>query len=209
MCASLFFATSSHAVPVVDQQHLDGDTFTLLGLSRSSIGQTFTVGQTGILTGIDIYVRNTGGFLGGLTVDIRDATGGVVEPLAANALGSVAVANGAISTTLGSFTPLFVDFSSAGISVTAGDELAFLATPAVSGDRFSLEQDLAGGYLGGEAVGQFAADGDGSPFSPVAASDLTFTTYVDPEIAPVPLPAGGALLLLGLAGLVAARRRTA
>jgi hypothetical protein len=206
-------SAAASSAPLIDQQFVrDIVNNTGIGQVSSSIGQTFTVGLTGTLTGIDVFIAElaTETTTGGLTLDVRSVSGsGAVEPLAANALASATIPDASVpfrATSSPFFTPILVDLSAAGLAVTAGDILAFVLT-RVNGDDdpYYVQTDFDAGYLGGTRVSQLA---DGDAFFPSASTDLTFRTYVETAgSAPVPLPSTLVLIGLGLAGFGWNRRR--
>ncbi|MEM6853828.1 MAG: PEP-CTERM sorting domain-containing protein [Planctomycetota bacterium] len=200
---TLSLAPSVDATTVLDQAFdaratgVDGSTSIQSG---QVVYQTFTAGVTGKLDSIDLQVlqSSSGTPAGNLVVDILGTASGT--PDLTNVLGSGSV----VGTTLpppsfddGQFTN--IDLSAAGIDVTVGEVLAFRVRPELAGDFFSLvdRDGLPPDYAGGSL---FNALGINAPLNLVSDSDAGFRTYVT-----VPEPTS--LALLGLGGLLVARRR--
>ncbi|MCP5371965.1 MAG: PEP-CTERM sorting domain-containing protein [Hyphomicrobiales bacterium] len=202
-------APAPASATVVDQQFTTTgpvDSNTATGVTFAAMAQTFTVGVTGLLAAVELYVLRTGGTTGDLTVDIRGlVSGGAPEPLAANALGSTTLANADVpvrpSTTPYGFAPILIDLTAANIAVTAGQILA-IGVSSAAGEFFVFQTDYSNGYAGG---GLWTQSSDGLAFSPTT-SDFSFTTYVNTGTS-VPEPGTLGLLVVGLTGLGWAHRR--
>jgi hypothetical protein len=203
---ALGFAAPASATVVIDQNFVTTDhpdNGTGLGITTTSLGQTFTVGVTGKLAAVEFNILKFSGMTGDVTVDIRSLAGGAPDSLASNALASATVANGDIATYGPSpyaWTTILVDFSAANIMVTAGDMLSFVLSSPI-GQEFGVQTDYTDGYAGGS---RWSQNGDGNAFDELADADLAFNTYVD-----LPEPGTLAVFGLGLAGLAFARRRKA
>lgn len=197
-------ALPAAAAPVVDQSFAttdDPDHNTGLGIVSTSLGQSFTVGLTGTLAGVEFSIFKFRGTTGDLTVDIRSVTGAGPSASAGSALATASVANAAIvfeSSSPYAYSTIYVDFSAAGLHVMAGDILSFVLSSPIS-EQFAVQTDYLDAYAGGE---RWSQDGDGNPFSANSSADLSFRTFVS-----VPEPGTTTLLGLSLAGLVAFRRR--
>lgn len=207
--ACLFSASTVYAVPVVDQQHATTDdpaNSTGVGIVTFGLAQTFTVGITGTLTGVEFHGLKFDNTTGDLTVDIRTTTSGAPQVSTGSALGTATVANALIAAyspaNATAFSTLFVDFSAANIQVTAGDVLSFVLTSPI-GQEFSIQTDYLDAYAGGSRWSQTS---DGNAFDELASADLTFRTFVD-SANRVPEPGGLALFALSLVALHALRRR--
>jgi len=210
---AVFLAAQAHAAVILDQDFAttdDPNHSTGLGIVTTGLGQSFTVGVTGLLSAVEFNVlRLNGATTGDLTFDLRSLTGGVPDASSASALGTSIIANGDIGLIGGSpyaWTTVHVDVSGYGINVTAGDELAFILSSPIA-QEFTVQTDYLDAYAGGM---RWSQNGDGTAFASLATADLAFATYVDDGIAPsaVPLPAGLPLIAaaFGLLGLM--RRRS-
>lgn len=166
--------------------------------------QTFTVGMTGVLTGVEILVRrDNASITQPLVLDIRTTTGGApTEPNAgANILGSVSAAAATIplATTFVSF-----DLTALGISVSTGDVLAITTRSAGENPAYLWTGSNTNDYLPGSAYRRlFSTTWE----VPTFANDFAFRTYVDAS--PIAEPGMLALFGLGLAGIGIARRKRA
>jgi hypothetical protein len=178
--------------------------------------QSFTVGQTGVLTGIDVFVaqeipegQNAGGLELGLFSLVSGEVPAGADPLATATIDKAVIPDISVDPPdVFSFTPFFVDLSSANVAVTAGDMLAFSLTRIVEGDIYFAQSVTPGSYEDGIRL-SLSPDGDLVPLFNV---DLTFRTYVDtaggvtpPEV--IPLPAGFPLMLAAIGAFAVIRRR--
>lgn len=191
------------AQPVVDQSQLAGNIYWAIGTGED-IGQTFTVGVSGILAGVEVSLGNGASATTSLTFEVLTTSGGV--PQASPALASVTIPAsslpgfGPTALVLGSVTGTYVDLSSANIAVTAGQVLAFrLSTDDTNYFNIRGNGGTGTSYAGGSRFTNYSLQGD----------DLTFKTFVT-EMASVPAVShwGVALfiLALGVLGLFIARR---
>lgn len=204
----LAVAGPANATPVLDQEYSPDPAVPPVGSAivghdiRNTIfnmGQTFTVGVTGILAAIEIRVRKDAAIFEDLTLDLRTPNGSL-PGLAAATLATAVLSAGDIPDTVFSFVSF--DISGAGIDVTAGDFLSFvLSSPTQHRSPASYviaNSGAEGGYSGGD--GFLAHYQDGNNFT--INSDLFFRTFVE-----VPAPGALAILGLGVFCIAATRRR--
>jgi hypothetical protein len=201
--ALLGVVTVAEADPVrVDQMVTpnSGDHATVSGDIVQA--QTFTVGTTGTLASLDLYISWTQTITdvpGSLLVDIRPTTNGVPVLDSAAAFTSFSFRpSGAPTSPPGRlFT---VDLSGAGLNVYAGELLAFaLRSPESLFLRAEYQFGAASTNPYSRGALFTAAPSLGLPeMTKDPRFDLAFTTYVSP--APVPEPATLTLVGIGLAG---------
>jgi hypothetical protein len=209
-------STSAGAVPVVDQDGLipdvgGDDQESGFFLAPTGTAQSFTSGLTGLLTRIDIQVRQTveGPPSAPLLFDIRrsTSTGAPVEDdSGSDVLASIALNAAAIPTQPFTLATTTIDLTSFSIFVEAGDVLAIALRSDDS--RAYSTTGISNSYSDGSIFFRFA---DGWERD-LANRDFGFQTFVDsaiqnPNPSTVSEPATFALLTAGLAGLGALTRR--
>ena len=152
--------------------------------------QSFTVGLSGDLVRVEVYIHRFSGTSGNLVADIRpvDASGHPTNTSLANAV----VAGTDIPTFPDPVVFFPLDFSGTPIAVHAGDHLA-VALHGTAGDiTFTWIGDTPGAYTGG--AGQERVIGNHSWISEFSGTeDLGFRTFVN-----IPEPAAGVLALFFL-----------
>lgn len=195
------------AAPIVDQSNTAA-TFAIGGGVPSVWAQTFTVGDSGLFTGVDLRMLrvNPGADAGNFIVQIRPVTSGEpTSPLTAPVAqvqesDNVLPSESSGQSTYTGFT--HIDFSSADIVVTPGEVLAVdvLGGTGTDANNGFIIAETSNSYAGGA---EFDGFNDSNTWI-APGSDLAFQTYVD-TAAPEP----GSLLLLGagICGLLAARVR--
>jgi hypothetical protein len=166
------------------------------------ISQTFTVGKTGWLQKIEVFVQKQAEG-GSFSLDIRKVSEGVPIEDDNNVLGRVTLSSPEFVTQPNGFVTF--DFSEFHIDVTSGDTLAF----ALLGSDFAwavLYGNTDDPYSGGRGFARYY-DASGQHlwgvFGPPLDWDYGFRTYVEP----VPEPATVLLFGAGLVGLIGARVR--
>jgi hypothetical protein len=197
----------ANATPVLDQEYSPDPSLPPSGNAAVgqnflgaifNIGQTFTVGETGVLSAIEVRVRKAPAIFESLTLDLRTPDGSL-PGLAGATLATAVLSARDIPDSVTSF--ISFDLSGAGIDVTAGDFLSFvLSSPTLHSSPasyFISDSGAEGGYDDGE--GFWASFQDGNNFE--VRSDLFYRTFVD-----VPEPAPLAVLALGIVAMASARR---
>jgi hypothetical protein len=189
--ALLFVAwseTVATSAPILDQSFdpVPANQTPFLGIGLDSSGaQTFTVGITGILTEVDVFIQRNGPILSDLHLDVRPTINGIPTGNDSAALGSVTLPMPALGT-----RPAFVnfDFSSLEIPISRDDVLAIV----LSGNAqwFGNFGDL---YPRGTSFfrflpNDFSLSHDGSV-------DVGFRTFVEP----MPIPEPSTLVLISTA----------
>jgi hypothetical protein len=197
----------ANSLAILDQQHEPAlSIFTVF--NDRPVAQTFTVGITGILTGLEIYVSQSNPS-GNLIVEIQQGLveGPVVALPTVLTSFSVPVASWP-SSNPGGTGPAFIwiDLPGNGVNVTQGDELAIvLHSNDFAGMLWQASSpDSQPQYLGGKGM-QFHPEewvgtllNEGSNYLPdrwetnFDLADYGFRTYVEP----VPEPA--TILLFGI-----------
>lgn len=164
--------------PIVDQSFEPGSSNALSGFSNSdSWAQTFTVGVTGTLDSVDLFLESQGA-LDVVRFDVRGTVGGNPDLDDGLVLGSVLVAATDIPLAPGAgFVTL--DFSDQAIPVVAGQVLAIVGIKASGGaptDVLIIAENN-GGYADGAAFQRHG--GSGVPWSALI-SDFYIRTRVLP-----------------------------
>lgn len=183
---ALLHTMPSDASPIKDQafEPSPPDTIPTISPNRPW-AQTFTVGLTGTLTGVDVLfaqIFRTQAL--GLEVTIFDTVGGaphaaLTQPFRFSSAGVPIVFHPA---DFGGYAYLSARFS---LPVTAGDVLAIVATteptsgPAPEYAEYYWAGAFAGGYPGGNLYST-----TGGPWFQAGAEDQAFRTFVAPSRAP-------------------------
>lgn len=203
------FATApAHATVVLDQSQ------TVFGFQRyvdadGQIGQSFTIGTSGILDNVDVKLRKTSPGAGPATdYDIQLSIQGLSSGLPDGIVLASAIIDGCLLPDAPATSdPLTVfDLSAAGLTVTAGETYAFVLTGlgGASIADFNVLYSNTNPYAGGNEL--FF---NGVSWSAQASTDIAFETFVDTSgvVVGVSEPASLAALGLGVIGLAALRRR--
>lgn len=184
---------------VVDQFQLDGSDQRFGIHSTSTPGQSFTMGVSGRVDGLELSLEGPSSS-DVLNVSLIDLSGGdflAAPELATVALTGAGLGPSPITLDLAAVTATFIDFSGFDLQVTAGDVLGFkLASSVVLPSAFIIRQSVSDPY----ADGMFFSNGVTS----TPDRDVAFKVFVTSD---VPEPGTLGLFLLGGAMLVVARRR--
>jgi hypothetical protein len=176
-------ATSGHAAPMLDQSYPgpapNGWPDGFFGGYYQQLSQTFTVGISGFLEGLDIGFWKNPSQAGQLTISLHSLTPDGTQ------LGSVVFDSSAI-TAAGVY---HIDLSALDLKVTAGEVLAFTMVASLPNGLFEV-QGGGGGYAGGQLYAQNSGIG---PNWLNTGNDAIFATFVDPT----PLPGSLPLFLTG------------
>ena len=174
------------AAEVLDQAFLgeDGD----FGIGDVA-AQTFTAGESGLLSRVELRLGGTGRPDGNFNVYVRSAETGF--PMGNN-LGALTVPRSTLPFPIRPNAYVSLDMSSQGIHVTAGDRLAIIVdirdTPGVEwglGRTVQAGGNAVGGYSGGLAsVANSQSGWAVLPFNPslpdTIGLDFNFRTFVQP-----------------------------
>lgn len=165
------FAGRASAAGIVDQSYTPGGASASFFIeSGQSIGQTFTAGITGTLTGVDVEIQSFGGAPSqSVSLEIVGVAGGA--PNTSDVLATATIPPVDIPSSAGF---VHVDLG-AGTSVTSGTQYAiFLSTTAPSCCSGNWATDSQAGYSGG-------AEGVINPSWADLSNDMGFITYVQPS----------------------------
>jgi hypothetical protein len=173
LLAPMLLGQFASAEEVLDQQSPGPIGFGQSPSDAVEWAQSFTVGVTGTLSRIDVYVAKIFAVIENLTVTIYDADSGVPT----TSLGSATLLSGPMSS-MAAFHS--VDVSGLAISVTAGDKLAFGLKKAPDSGIHIMPFDGGNPYAGGNTFSRNL----GPPILAWVAqptADFGFKTYVNVE----------------------------
>jgi hypothetical protein len=227
---ALGFGASTHAAIVLDQSDIpQSGVIANAGatggsaLNGNRLGQSFSVGQTGTLSEIDLaLIRTVDTPASDIQFDVRDTSNQV---LFSSTIPGTAIPLFKFALTTWDMIPR-IDVSGANLQVTPGEELWFTLAPSPNTSQTALVFEADGKlitYPTGELF-NFTAAGPTGVSSPIFGStgDYGFRTFVNvadpppPVIFPpggqpgedaVPEPAQWMLMLLGFGGMGAVLRR--
>lgn len=175
LLALLVFTSVACSGQTLDQDFSPATPNVSFGIDGASWarGQTFTVGQTGVLIGIDLLAA-TNGFSSPVLWDIRSTVAGL--PVASNL---TTLASGVID---GIDLPAantfhYFDFASANIAVSSGDVLAITLRGTSMSTVASLHGRDDDGYAGGTAV-QGTPGAPSINWSAIPGVDFGIKTYM-------------------------------
>ncbi len=180
------FYGMAFAVPIVDQEFDPTNTNSMSFIGGADNAQVFTVGITGQLTGVDLWInKSSRGDQIDLIVDIRTTTRGIPIEDDFNTLAHVEIMYSDIPIPI--FNDFYhVDLSDFNIQVLEGESLAIvLRTSQITNQAiYSWEGSYNNLYLGGRLY--FRIPSIDTWTSLGADSDAGFRTYVDPDVTPEP-----------------------
>lgn len=201
----------AHAVPILDQQQLlTFNSSALIGqvagtpLFTQGVGQTLTVGRSGLLTQVDFALARHGSTTAGITLRVVELFGGL--PIGAER-GSASVGLLEVPDVKGNsddFLLTTFDFSAAGINVIAGEMIGLVLDYSGFHPDIYIAWGKAPNPYGG---GQGLVNRSDSGWGAFSAADFGFRTFVDGGT--VSEPATFGLLSLGVVGLFFRRLRSA
>lgn len=195
--------SGAQAAPVLDQSFVPGP----LGIQARAgvigsvveykVFQSFSVGISGVLTSVDVYVESNGTPAQNLVLDVVSTA----DPLG-SALASMSIAPSGVPAA-GGF--LSFDLSAANLAVLAGDLLSIRLSSAQdftgNVNEYVAIGDSAGGYAGGQGQHWSSLGGFNTP-----GWDFYFKTWVDDAGGQVPEPSALLLAMVALGAAGAARR---
>jgi hypothetical protein len=208
LLSTLFFTTvlintPCYAATILDQSHLPpAETLSFPIWSDIYAAQSFTVGQSGLLSQIDLSVQLENQGTGNLWLDIRRTVLGIPIEDDLDVLGSIVIPMNNVPTHR-SQGFLEVDVLELGVAVSEGDELAIVLHSEPSTNITFLWNGVSFGdsYSQGTAFRRDQRNGPTPWIIPGSAYDLSFQTYV--TTVPVPsavwLFGSGLIALIGLA----------
>ena len=165
---------AASAQAVEDQYDLIGDINWAIH-SSSDIGQVFTAGIAGQLTGIELGLGRCATPTDPMILKILTTSGGT--PLPNPVLAMVAIPNSSIpegspptDLVLGSIMGTYVDLTGFGITVQSGIQYAFRLSTA-GGNCYAVRGDTAANYPGGQRFTNWT----------LQTSDLVFKTFNDEQ----------------------------
>ena len=200
--ATILAPRPASAQAVVDQADLTGSINWAIH-SSSDIGQVFTAGIAGQLSGIELAVGRCSSPTDPMILEILTTSGGTPQPNPV--LASVAILNTSIPVTppptdlvLGSVTGAYVDLTGFGITVQSGVQYAFRLSTA-GGNCYAVRGDTAANYPGGQRFTNWT----------LQTSDLVFKTFNQHQaFSPIPtMSVWGLGIFAGLLGFIGIRRK--
>jgi hypothetical protein len=173
----------------------DPHTHTTFHAGWGAVAQTFTVGRTGVLSGVEVFVAS-GDYpdLSDLLVYLYDVEDGAPHTILAETADS--------SVPIGTFVWAHWDVSSHSIRVAPGDQMAIVLASAGLSSYTWMGQIDGEQYEEGDALVQYAGQSEWAPTVPSQDHSLLFRTYVQ-----VPEPSMLALLTVCAAGFLVCRGR--
>ena len=170
-------------------------------MNTTDKAQTFTVGLTGQLTGVDVFIFRQSIATEDLIVDVRATAGGVPIENNAAALATVVIPRLSVPTTVGF---LHVDLTPFALGVTAGDVLAIvLRTASHGGPEYGWDGQTTDPYPAGGHYFRNPSAGVPTWTLTDPSFDVGFRTFV--SIAAVPAVSEWGLAIMALVLLVGAR----
>jgi hypothetical protein len=175
--ALLFFGAMSGPVQAATTLDQSYETWsTSVSIPTGGLAQVVTPGITGQLTSVDVRLWYSGSPTQGVTVGIRNVSGGLPA-------GSDLASGFVPDTSIGGVAAWLSVPLSTPVSVTAGTQFAIVVTTTNNANDYKWRVDAAGTYAGGDLSVNLGS------WSILAGDDANFRTYVNTsDTGPTPPP---------------------
>lgn len=178
----------SATAQTLDQSYNPASTTISYGVDGTHTrAQTFTVGLSGQLVGVEIFTQAVSGDI--LYWDLRPTTGGAPTATQSSALASGSLLSSSLPPSASFY---YFDLSSFNLTVSSGNVLAFTMWGTTGNTVGGFSGRTDNGYAGGAAF--TGATGASTAWSELANTDFKFQTYVIPEPSTYALVVGVAAL---------------
>jgi len=172
-------SANSATAQVLDQEFDPVPPNVFSGVGITDKAQTFTVGISGQLVTVDVYIYNQGyPNPADLEFDVRGTIGGVPLENDALTLAAVSIPAAGVPTMVGWFS---VDISAFNVLVNAGDVLAIALRAAGANTDYSWEGQTGDPYPAGRNYFRNSSQGINTWTLVGNGADLGFRTWVQPS----------------------------